>query len=133
MDTFTCAFAADLHAGLSAPEQDDIVADAEKRAENALSDALAVTKQQDHRSNAPYYSQHGEGRAQAVAHQRKPALGDDFLHLHHSYLRHSTGVSSAARLAGYMPAATVITASVTTAIITGIAVTTGEGTKSGLG
>ena len=55
---FAGALASYLHAGLATPQQDDVVADPQERAQDALSHALSVAEQQHHRGDAPHDPEH---------------------------------------------------------------------------
>ncbi len=76
------SLASRLHAGLSTPEHDDVVADAKKRIEHAVAHTLAISQQQHHRDQSPNDAQHGQRRAQTVAQQRLPTLDDDLSKFH---------------------------------------------------
>ena len=98
-DLLAGALAACLHAGLSRPHHDDVVADAEEAVEHSFAEALAVAEEQDDRYEAPQDAEHGEARAQTVAEEGIDALADDLGEVH-SVLRHSMGLRLAARSAG---------------------------------
>ena len=67
-----------LQAGLSGPHHDHVVAHVHKGVDHASAEALAISQQQNDRGQAPHDSKHGERGTQAVAHERLPALEDEF-------------------------------------------------------
>ena len=77
LDALAGALAAGLHAGLSAPDHDDVVAEAEEAVEDAFAEALAVAEQKDDGDEAPDDAEHGEAGAQAVAQEGVDALAND--------------------------------------------------------
>ena len=81
-DLLAGALAACLHAGLSAPHHDDVVAEAEEAVEHAFAEALAVAEEQDDRYEAPDDAEHGEAGAQTVAEEGVDALADDLGEVH---------------------------------------------------
>ena len=76
------AFAASLHAGLAAPDHDDVVAEAEEAVEYALAEAFAVAEEEDDGDESPDDAEHGEAGAEAVAEERVDALTDDLTQVH---------------------------------------------------
>ena len=63
-------------------EHDDVVAHVQEGMQHASAQALPVSQQQHDRDQAPADAQHGQRRARAVAHQRLPALRDEFFEKH---------------------------------------------------
>ena len=101
LDAFAGAFATYLHAGLAAPDHDDVIADAQEAVEDAGAYASAVAEEQDDGDESPDNADHSETGAQPVAQERRDALADDLGELHrYSVLRHSMGLRLAARSAG---------------------------------
>ena len=60
LDGFSCALAASLHAGLSRPHDNDVVAHVQKSVQDASAEPLPVREQQHYRHQAPADAQHGE-------------------------------------------------------------------------
>src|SRR5207248_4353124 len=77
-DFLACALAARLQTGLPWPQDDDVVAHIQKSMKHAAAQTLAIRQQQHDRYQAPTYPQHGQSGARAIAHERLPALRDEF-------------------------------------------------------
>ena len=71
-----------LEAGLPRPDDDDVVAHVHERVHDASAEALAVGEQDHDGSQSPDDAEHGEQGAQAVAHERLPALRNEFFQVH---------------------------------------------------
>jgi hypothetical protein len=82
LNRFARALAAGLHAGLPRPDDDHVVAHVHEGVHHASTQPLTISQQQHHRSQAPHNAQHGERGAHAVAHERLPALRDEFFQEH---------------------------------------------------
>ena len=133
-DAFAGSLAAGLHAGLSAPDHDDVVAETEEAVEDAFAEAFAVAEQKHDGDESPDDAEHGEAGAQAVAQKRVDALTNDSPRfMDYSALRHSMGLRLAARKAGYMPANNVMAVRVVREATMASGEMTGCGTKSGSG
>ncbi len=101
LDALAGALSAGLHAGLPAPDHDDVVAQAEEAIQDLFAEAASVAQQKDYGDESPDDAEHGEPGAQAIAEQRLDALADDLTQVHgYSVLRHSMGLRLAARRAG---------------------------------
>ena len=79
---FAGSFATRLHAGLSAPHHDDVVAQAHEAIEYLFPRELAVAEQKDDGDEAPDDSEHGKAGAETVADERLEGLRDDFEEVH---------------------------------------------------
>ena len=82
LDRLAGPLAASLHAGLARPNDDDVVSHVQKGMQNAPAQALSVSQQQHDGDQAPANAQHGQRRTRAIAHQRLPALRNEFFHVH---------------------------------------------------
>src|SRR5258708_1594527 len=98
LDALAGALSSGLHAGLSSPDHDDGVAEAEEAVEDAFSEAASVAEQKHDGDDTPDDAEHGEPGAQAVAPRAIAALADDPAHvLGYSGLRQSIRLTVPAR------------------------------------
>ena len=72
----TGALPSGLHAGLAGPDHDDVVTDVTDGADHAVAKSLSKREQKHNRNHAPRDAKHREGRAHAIAMQRRPTLQD---------------------------------------------------------
>ena len=71
-----------LQTCLSRPKHDDVVSHVQEGVQNAATQALAVSEQEDNRRQSPHDAEHGQRRAQSIAEKRLPALRDELFQEH---------------------------------------------------
>ena len=76
LDVFPGSLPTRLEAGLPRPQHDDLMPHGVESVRDGTAEALPEGQQQDDRSQAPNDAQHGQQRAQPIAHQRLPTLRD---------------------------------------------------------
>jgi hypothetical protein len=67
---------------LSAPDHDDVIADAEEALQDRVAEALAVAEQKHDRDQSPHDAEHGEAGTHAVAVEGVERLAEGFFEIH---------------------------------------------------
>src|SRR5580693_9365118 len=76
------ALAASLHTGLTFPDHDHAVADADEGIEYTLAYTFAIAEQKHDSGQSPHDAHHGQDGTKTIAGQSIPALQDQFFYLH---------------------------------------------------